>query len=490
MRVLMVIEHINLFRNLETVVRELDARGHETIVLHGTRLDTARARERFAAKKQKMVFMGRGLGVAAEEIASLTTGHRPVPEERRQLRLRAGRQVVNRSLYLHKDHPSPERVVERLDLQLPPRAKKYMDSGVARSLLGRPALLRAWRWLERSGSSSKQVRSLIHELAPDVVLVSPTVWPKNPVEADYIHAARRLGIPTVGYLNSWDNLTSKGTVHVLPDVFIVWNEALATEAEQIHLIPRKVIRVTGAPHLDHFFELAPSLPRAEICRALGCPDDGPYIVYLCTSRTLIGDETQIVTRLADALARALPAGAPTIVVRPHPVNPDPWEGYDHPGTAVYPHHGDQADTPESWQEYFDQLSGASCFVGLNTTAFLEAAVADHPCLTIVADEFFEQQGRTGHFRHLLAGDFLEVSRDLDGVAARVARVLDRVDEKAAERRRFAQEFLRPRGVEIPARSVVADTIEDLVRVRSARDGRGATVSDQPAVLAVTAGEDA
>jgi len=304
------------------------------------------------------------------------------------------------------------------------------------------------------------------EVRPDVVLVSPTVWPKNPVEADYLHAARRLGIPTVGYLNSWDNLTSKGTLHVLPDVFVVWNEALATEAEQIHLIPRDIIRVTGAPHLDHFFELEPSISRADICGQLGCPDEKPYIVYLCSSRTLIADETDIVTRLADALGRVHGDAAPTIVVRPHPVNPAPWEGYDRPGTAVYPRLGDQADTPESWQDYFNQLAGAACFVGLNTTAFLEAAVADHPCLTIVSDEFFDQQGRTGHFRHLLAADFLEVCVDVGEVATRVAQVLEGADEKAAGRRQFAEQFLRPRGVNVPARTVVADTIESLAEPRN------------------------
>ncbi len=483
----MVMEHMNLFRNLETVVRELDARGHETVMLHGTRLDSARGKARFASKKQKMVFMGRGLEVADGEISSLTTGYRPVPEEGRQRRLRVGRQVINRSLYLRKDHPSPERVVAGLEKSLPPRLKRFMEYGIVRSVLRRPGALRAWRRLERSGSSSERVTSLIRELAPDVVLVSPTVWPKNPVEADYIHAARKLGIPTIGYLNSWDNLTSKGTVHVLPDVFVVWNEALATEAEKIHLIPRAIIRVTGAPHLDHFFELEPSLSRAEVCRRLGCPDDDPYIVYLCSSRTLIANETHIVTRLADALARELPYGAPTIVVRPHPVNPGPWEGYDHPRTTVYPKHGDQADTPESWQDYFNQLAGASAFVGLNTTAFLEAAVADHPCLTIVSDEFFDQQGRTGHFRHLLAADFLELSKDTDEAATRIARVLGGADEKAVERRRFAEQFMRPRGVETSARSVVADTIEGLAGVR---DGRRAAAPDQRAVLSVRAKEDA
>lgn len=489
MKVLMVLQHMNLFRNLETVVRELDARGHETIMLHGTRVDDARTKATIAAKKEKMAFMGRGIAVAQADIASLSTGLRPEPGEGRQRTLRFGRQVVNRSIYMRKGHPSPERVVEGLDKALGARVAGAMDTRAVRSVLARKLTLRMWRRVEAAGAPSETIMSLIRGLRPDVVLVSPTVWPKKPIETDYIYAARKLGVPTVGYLNSWDNLTSKGTVHVLPDVFIVWNEALAAEAEEIHLIPRRIIRITGAPHLDHFFELQPSLSRGEICQELGCPDDGPYIVYLCSSRTLINDETHIVSALADALAARLSEGVPTIVVRPHPVNSVVWEDYDHPGVVVYPKLGDQADTPESWQAYFNQLSGASAFVGLNTTAFLEAAVADRPCLTIVSDEFFDQQGRTGHFRHLLAADFLEVSEDVTGVATRVARVLDGVDEKREERRRFAASFLRPRGVETAARSVVADTIEEIAAVRRPAVQRRATVS-RAVRRAVAAKEDA
>jgi hypothetical protein len=39
-RALIVMQHINLLRNLETVVRELHARGHETVLLHRLRSAT------------------------------------------------------------------------------------------------------------------------------------------------------------------------------------------------------------------------------------------------------------------------------------------------------------------------------------------------------------------------------------------------------------------------------------------------------------------
>ena len=96
---------------------------------------------------------------------------------------------------------------------------------------------------------------------------------------------------------------------------------------------------------------------------------------------------------------------------------------------------------------------------LRRMQILEAVVADRPCLTIVADEFFGAQGRTGHFRHLLKGDFLEISPDAADVARRVQRLLEGHDEKAEGRRRFVEWFIRPCGVDRPAAPVVTDLIE-------------------------------
>ena len=268
MKLLVVMQHANFFRNLETVVRELDSRGHETVALHSDHASRPKASSATRLKKPKMAFMGRGIEVAVADLPSLTTGFRPEPTERWQRWLRAGRGYVNRGLYLQKEHPSPERVIDALDKQLPGRTKRLMASRAVRRVLGAPGTLRAWRWLERHTRPSRSLTALIGQIRPDVVLVSPSVWPKRPVEADYIHAARRLGIPTIGYVNSWDNLTSKGTVHVLPDMFIVWNEALAAEAVRRFTTSRaSSIRVTGAPHLDHFFDLRPSMATRRTSRA-------------------------------------------------------------------------------------------------------------------------------------------------------------------------------------------------------------------------------
>ncbi|HXH33182.1 MAG TPA: glycosyltransferase family 2 protein [Plantibacter sp.] len=195
---------------------------------------------------------------------------------------------------------------------------------------------------------------------------------------------------------------------------------------------------------------------------MGLPEDRPYVIYLCSSRTLIASEVEIVERIAQSIALHADGEPPTLVVRPHPVNPDPWAGFSHPGVVVYPERGDHADTTESWQDYYNQLSHASSFFGLNTTAFLEAVVVDRPCLTIVSDEFHAQQGFTGHFRHLIAADFLEVCADDDEVGERVARILRGVDEKADGRKAFVQSFIRPCGIDRAATLEVVEAIEQAV----------------------------
>jgi hypothetical protein len=474
-RVLMIAQHANFFRNLDTVMRELCRRGHEVVFLHGTRVEQPRVEQpRVEHKKKRMVLMARGLKVAESEIAGVTSGYRPEPPERWHRVLSVGRQVVNRGIYLRRNHPSPDRVVQGMERDFPPGLVEQVNTPRWQSILRMPLALRVWRWIESAGPASPTLTALLQDIRPDVVLVAPTIWPKMPFEADYIHAARRLGIPTIGYLNSWDNLTSKGTVHVIPDVYVVWNEPLAQEAVELHDIPAHVLRVTGASYVDRFFTMRATASLDAVRAEMGCPADAPYLVFLCSSRTLIASEVDLVTRLAAALAKQFPAGCPTLVVRPHPTNPEPWAGFSCPGVVVHPPHGDQADSPESWQAYFNQLTHAACVFGLNTTAFLEAVVVDKPCLTIVADEFWPSQGRTGHFRHLLKGDFLEVSQDVDGVAARVARILQGQDEKAVGRREFTRWFLRPCGLETPATEVVADLIE-----RSAKPVAGRTM---PAVV--------
>jgi len=468
MKILIVAQRVDFSRNLDSVMRELCGRGHEIVFLHGTRSDMWPGRLKAAPTSR-----------VSEDIAGVSSGYRPEPDEPWQMRLRVGRQVINRGVYMRRRHPSPERVVAGLERNLPDDLRLKIRTPVWRLALGTRAALRLWRLIEAASPASETLLRLLRDVDPDLMVVSPAIGHEDPVEADYLHAARTLGIPTLGLINGWNDLTSKGTLHLVPDLCVVWNEAMAVEAVEIHDVPADVVRISGAPHLDAVFSTRPRKDRAGMWTSMGCRGPGhdrPYVLFLCSSRAVWENETHLVTSVAAALRREFGDEGPALVVRPHSSNVAAFDDYRHPRVVVYPRGAEHTDPSESWQDYVDQLANALCVVGLNTTAFLDAAVADRPCLTIVSDVYWPAQGRTGHFRHLLKGDFLTICSSASEVAGNVRRVLDGLDDRSEGRRGFARWFLRPCGLDTPAGHVVADIIESAARPRAGvtaihREGR-------------------
>jgi hypothetical protein len=439
MNVLMIGQHAGVFRDLDSVMRELCRRGHAITFLQGSHGDEEQV----------------------PEIAGVTRTDRPAPSEAWQRRLRVGRHVINRGIYWRRNHPSPERVVASIEDELPGDVRAKIQTPLWRSAVGTRAALRVWRWLEAASPVSRTVDALLKETTPDVMLVSPVLGHKDPIEADYLHAGRTRGIPTIGYTNSWDDWTSLGTAHVVPNIFLTWNAPMAREAVALHDIPASTIRITGVPHLDAFFSRRVRGSRADVCATMRCPN-APYVMFLGSPRTIWDDESFLVKALADGLGREFNDRAPTLVVRPHPTNPGPFTTFGHPGVVI--HH--DTGSPESVQEYYDQLAHATCVFGLNTPAFLEAVIADRPCLTIVSDTYWPAQGRTGHFRHLLNGQFLTLCSSASDVARRVRGLIDGGDETAAGRKQFARSFLRPCGLDSAASDVIADIMESAARPRA------------------------
>ena len=100
--------------------------------------------------------------------------------------------------------------------------------------------------------------------------------------------------------------------------------------------------------------------------------------------------------------------------------------------------------PPSKEDYFESLHYSAAVVGLNTSAFLEAAIVDRPVHTILAPEFSDNQQGTLHFHYLLnvGGGVLRTStsfagapRAVGGVARFVAGV------HRASNQRFVREFI-------------------------------------------------
>ena len=346
-----------------------------------------------------------------------------------------------------------------------PRAVRGL--GRAASSLGPRALMtlqRSLEALERGIEPPPRHLRYLEDEAPDVVLVTPLV-DLGSRQADWLRAAKRLGVRTAYPVFSWDNLTNKGLLRDVPDLVLVWNDLQEREAVELHHVPPDRVTVTGAPVCDPWFEWRPSRTREEFCREVGLRDDLPFVLYVCSSRFVAPDEVAFVRGWIERLrARGGLLADAGILVRPYPDTFRFWAeaGVEGPQVRIWPRSGEAPHDEASRQNYFDSIYHAAAVMGINTTAQIESAIVGRPVHTLLADVFRDTQQGTLHFRYLEADEFgpLIVGRDFDEHAAQLEASLRGEGGDDGRNERFVRRFVRPLGPR-PARVLVVDAIERL-----------------------------
>lgn len=343
-----------------------------------------------------------------------------------------------------------------------------------------PTLEKMLRALERGVPRSQKLDGFVAKAQADVVAITPLVWFGAP-QADWVRSAAAQGIPSLGCMFSWDNLTSKGAMVARPDGLAVWNEAQRHEAVELHGMEPERVVATGAQNWDHWFGWAPTRSRAEFCAEVGLPADKPYVLWLESSGYL-GAEGPIVRSWLKAIrsAERPEVRDAAVLVRPHPqVLDDQWSGDALRGfkdVAVWPPRGQVPLDESTRRDFFDTLHHAAAVVGVNTSAFIEAAILDRPSFTFTLPELSRGQVETVHFRHLLVehGGHVMSSPTIEGHVRQVEETFGSPagQHAASERARaFVQRFVRPHGVHVPAAPRLADLIQDppAPRPRAAAD---------------------
>ncbi|MBM3779094.1 MAG: FkbM family methyltransferase [Acidimicrobiia bacterium] len=319
----------------------------------------------------------------------------------------------------------------------------------------------------------------LRDQAPDLLLVSPVVH-FGSAQADLVASARQAGVPVVMLLFSWDNLSTKGALHVAPDWMLVWNERQQREALELCGFPSDRVRVVGAPRFDDFYRLRQVTTRTNFLEPAGLDPDAATVLYVCSSPFVAEQELAVVEQwIASVRSSASPVlRAANLIVRPHPdvallsketpADPVRWPDLPDIGGAVARPFADPRavvlTTPYTVaQAFYECLSHADAVVGLNTSAALESAIAGRPVFTFTADRSRASgQTRTLHFHYLLEGQGGFVVAD-ETVAAHVARLADALEHPQPPDRihDFAERFLRPLGRGQAVAPLLAETIESL-----------------------------
>jgi hypothetical protein len=126
--------------------------------------------------------------------------------------------------------------------------------------------------------------------------------------------------------------------------------------------------------------------------------------------------------------------------------------------------GQSPVTREARDGYFDSLWHSAAVVGVNTSAFLEAAIVGRPVYATLLPEHYENQEGTIHFHYLLnvGGGLLHTARTMGEHCAQLNACLVANDRESAKSRQFVEAFVRPHGRAVPATPMFADAVEDVV----------------------------
>ncbi|MGE5272764.1 MAG: hypothetical protein ACM3QU_03200 [Verrucomicrobiota bacterium] len=323
--------------------------------------------------------------------------------------------------------------------------------------------------VEQAIPTAPEIDRYLRDRRPDAVLVTPVIeFASSQVE--YLKSARRAGIPAAVCVASWDNLTGKGLIRVVPDRVLVWNDMQVEEAVSMHGIPRERVVTTGAAKFDEWFERRPSSGREDFLRQVGLADR-PFVLYACSSAFIAPDEVSFVERWLGALRAHRGLEDVGVLVRPHPQNARQWDGVDlsrFGNVVVWPAGGAQPDAGEARAGFFDSLWHGAAVVGINTSALIEAAILGKSVLTPRVPEFAGTQEGTLHFRYVTVenGGFVHAG-ELDEHLDALADVLARGDEHAERTRRFVESFVRPHGIDRSAAPIMADAIEGVASLSPA-----------------------
>jgi hypothetical protein len=322
------------------------------------------------------------------------------------------------------------------------------------------AVSRALALAEDLVPSAASFENFLREERPDLILVTPLVTFES-YQTDYVKAAHRLGIPIVFIPFSWDNLTNKGLMRIHPDRVLVWNDVQRNEAIELHGCAPEAVEVTGAARFDDFFARTPSTTREAFFAEYGLDPSRPMVLYLGSSQLTGPNEMELIRRWAEAMRASDDEAIRTcgLLIRPHPALRASW------GSVSY------ADLPNvglslgasrgADQDLYDSLHHAHAAVGLNTSAMLEAAVVGRPVHTLVIPGFDEGQLGTMHFHYLVEayGGLATVARDFAEHQRQLAPVLGGAPMTSSKSRAFAEQFLRPHGIDTPVSPRLTEAIE-------------------------------
>ena len=294
------------------------------------------------------------------------------------------------------------------------------------------------------------------------VLVLSNVQPHAVVP--FLIAARRLRIPIVAHVASWDHTVGKGVIAPFCDTYIVQNRTMQDDLDRYHGIGPERVVVTGWPQTDIYERRRPREDFDVLVRSFGLDPSRPLVVVMGNTPTNAPYEDRFVERVV-GWWQAEGGGRVSLLFRPHPRDRT-WQERFASALQTEGVHVQEASFTD-FEVLATIMQHAACVVANAGTILLEAIVNDRPAVCVLYDEgapageSWALKNVIGeHYRELAASGAFYSATSFEDVVSGIERALAQPGELAEERRRVALEVVGE--VDGRAAERVVDAIGDRV----------------------------
>jgi hypothetical protein len=307
------------------------------------------------------------------------------------------------------------------------------------------------RWIERGmyawhfGRARHVPSTLLRRMRSDCAGIVVTNLQTRSV-VPFLTAARRLRLPVVGYVSSWDHTVGKGAITPHAARYVVQNEVMRDDLVRYHGISPGRVAVTGWPQTDVFHRRRPRTAYEELLRGFGLDAAKPVVMGMGNTPTNAPYEERFVERLVGWWEQSGGRERFSLLLRPHPRDRE-WRrrfaaGIGRPGAHVQEPSYADIDVLATLLQHVD------CVVANAGTILLDSLVNDRPAVCVLYDEGAppgEQWAVLNtvgeHYRALMTSEAFYRAERFEEVAAGIERALAHPDELAEERRRVARDVV-------------------------------------------------
>jgi len=158
---------------------------------------------------------------------------------------------------------------------------RYYFNSLINTIIARPFFRKLARVIDYKFVRNDTYAKYFNKYKPDLVFLAHLF---DETESYMLREAKKRKVKSIGFINSWDKITARCSLRLLPDKFVVFNNIVKDELIKYNEVKGENILISGIPHYDQYFKGGVS-SRYDFFKKININPKGKLIVYASAGRS-------------------------------------------------------------------------------------------------------------------------------------------------------------------------------------------------------------